>query len=56
MTRYVCATCGVQFGESEAPPDACPVCEDARQYVPESGQAWTTLEDLRRERRNELRP
>jgi hypothetical protein len=46
----VCVTCGVQYGE--AAPERCPVCEDARQYVPESGQAWTTLEALREDHRN----
>ena len=47
MTHYICETCGVQFGESHVPPSSCPVCEDARQYVPTSGQRWTTLEELR---------
>jgi len=49
----VCATCGVQFGEAE--PERCPVCEDARQYVPESGQEWTTLAELRLGHRNVVR-
>jgi glyoxylase-like metal-dependent hydrolase (beta-lactamase superfamily II) len=49
----VCVTCGVQFGSVD--PDRCPVCEDARQYVPQSGQAWTTLSELRREHRNVVR-
>lgn len=49
----VCATCGVQFGAPE--PDRCPICEDARQYVPQSGQEWTTLADLCREHRTLLR-
>jgi glyoxylase-like metal-dependent hydrolase (beta-lactamase superfamily II) len=49
----VCATCGVQFGVPD--PERCPVCEDARQYVPESGQEWTTLAELRGERRNLIR-
>jgi hypothetical protein len=31
------------------------VCEDERQYVPEDGQKWTTLEELRAGHRNELR-
>lgn len=50
----VCSTCGTQFGE-ERPP-RCPICEDARQYVPASGQRWTTLEELRVDHRNEIRP
>jgi glyoxylase-like metal-dependent hydrolase (beta-lactamase superfamily II) len=49
----VCATCGVQFGTAD--PDRCPVCEDARQYVPQSGQEWTTVAELRREHRNTIR-
>jgi glyoxylase-like metal-dependent hydrolase (beta-lactamase superfamily II) len=36
-------------------PDRCPVCEDERQWVPEEGQRWTTLEELRRVHRNEIR-
>ncbi|HKB94103.1 MAG TPA: hypothetical protein VKC62_07740 [Gaiellaceae bacterium] len=49
----VCATCGAQFGEAE--PGRCPVCEDARQYLPEDGQRWTTLAGLRAGHRNEIR-
>jgi glyoxylase-like metal-dependent hydrolase (beta-lactamase superfamily II) len=48
----ICVTCGVQYG---GPAEHCPVCEDPRQYVPVEGQKWTTLEELRREHRNELR-
>ncbi len=36
-------------------PERCPVCADARQYVPESGQAWTTLDALRLEHGNWIR-
>lgn len=28
------------------PPSVCEICSDERQWVPESGQAWTTLADL----------
>lgn len=52
---YICVTCGVQFAPTPAPPERCPVCEDERQYVGWSGQRWTTLEDLRRDHRNEIR-
>jgi hypothetical protein len=55
MTRWICVTCGTQFAESEDQPAECPICTDARQYVPEEGQRWTTLEELRAERRNEIR-
>ncbi len=49
----VCATCGVQFGTAD--PDRCPVCEDVRQYVPQSCQEWTTVPDLCRDHRNVIR-
>jgi len=51
----ICATCGVQFAESGAPPERCRVCEDARQYVPEEGQLWTTLDELRADHGNWIR-
>jgi glyoxylase-like metal-dependent hydrolase (beta-lactamase superfamily II) len=55
VTLFHCATCGAQFTPSDAPPDRCPICDDQRQYVPPSGQAWTTLEELRAGHRNEIR-
>ena len=56
MTHFVCETCGVQFAASEAPPESCPICDDERQYVPESGQQWTTLEALREDHANRIAP
>jgi glyoxylase-like metal-dependent hydrolase (beta-lactamase superfamily II) len=55
MTRWICVACGTQFAESEAQPAECPTCTDPRQYVPDDGQRWTTLEELRADRRNEVR-
>ena len=55
MAAWICATCGVQHAESDRPPARCAICEDERQYVPREGQRWTTLDELRRERRAELR-
>ena len=55
MEHFVCATCGVQFAASEEPPEECAICEDARQWVPEDGQQWTTLAELADDHRNELR-
>jgi glyoxylase-like metal-dependent hydrolase (beta-lactamase superfamily II) len=55
MTHWICFTCGTQFAESEEQPAECRICTDARQYVPEEGQRWTTLDELRAERRNEIR-
>jgi glyoxylase-like metal-dependent hydrolase (beta-lactamase superfamily II) len=55
VTRFLCVTCGTQYPDSDEPPAACPICEDERQYVPESGQAWTTLEELRATHRAVIR-
>ena len=38
MPVWTCEQCGAQFPESAAPPPACPVCEDERQYVNWNGQ------------------
>jgi glyoxylase-like metal-dependent hydrolase (beta-lactamase superfamily II) len=55
VTAYHCQTCGAQFAPSDEPPAACPICEDARQYVPESGQRWLTPDELAAGRRSEIR-
>jgi len=55
MPRHVCVTCAAQFPDASAPPDHCPICTDERQYVPEGGQRWTTLDELAQTHRNELR-
>ncbi|MBR0658042.1 MBL fold metallo-hydrolase [Neoroseomonas oryzicola] len=47
MSAFLCSACGAQFTPSDAPPASCPLCTDERQFVPASGQAWTTLERLR---------
>jgi glyoxylase-like metal-dependent hydrolase (beta-lactamase superfamily II) len=55
VPAYLCATCSTQFPESREPPERCPICEDDRQYVPESGQEWTTLDELRATHRAVIR-
>src|SRR5688572_13931759 len=55
MPAFLCSTCGTQYPESVAPPEACPVCVDERQFVPASGQSWTTLEKLRSTHSNKFR-
>jgi hypothetical protein len=55
MTVWICVTCGTAFAESEVEPPECTICTDPRQYVPEEGQRWATLDELRAERRNEVR-
>jgi hypothetical protein len=49
---WICATCGAHYPTAEAPPRACAICEDARQYVPPTGQAWTRHAALARGHRN----
>ncbi|WP_075741543.1 MULTISPECIES: hydrolase [Actinoalloteichus] len=47
MTIWICATCGVEHPDTDAPQAAdCLICEDERQWVPESGQSWTTQAEL----------
>jgi hypothetical protein len=43
---WICPACGANFAPAEAPPERCALCEDERQYVPPSGQAWTSRERL----------
>jgi glyoxylase-like metal-dependent hydrolase (beta-lactamase superfamily II) len=41
MTTWVCKACATQYPPSDAPPGACSICEDSRQYVPaDEGQVW----------------
>ena len=55
MPHFICTTCGTQYAESAAPPAACAICLDERQYVKATGQQWTTLEQLRRTHRTAIR-
>ena len=52
---FICVTCGNQYAATEQPPLHCPICEDERQYVNPEGQAWTTLEELKRDHHNIVR-
>lgn len=57
MPNYICTTCGAQYPESAGyPVEICTICAEDRQYVRESGQEWTTLEELRQTHRSEIRP
>lgn len=51
-SRFICTTCGTQFAESSTPPHRCPICDEVRQYIPPTGQKWTTLEAMQRTHRN----
>jgi hypothetical protein len=50
-----CATCGAVYPAADAPPASCLICEDERQWVPEDGQQWTSLEELAADRTNDVR-
>ncbi|KAJ9603228.1 hypothetical protein H2200_012523 [Cladophialophora chaetospira] len=40
----MCHTCGTQFDlPSDQPPSGCRICDDPRQWIPPSGQKWTSL-------------
>jgi hypothetical protein len=56
MAHYICLTCGAQFAPSAAPPDACPICQDERQYIGAGGQQWITLPGLQSAHHNILKP
>jgi hypothetical protein len=56
VPNYICVTCGTQFPASERPPAGCPICAEERQYVGWRGQQWTTLDDLRRDYHNVIKP
>jgi glyoxylase-like metal-dependent hydrolase (beta-lactamase superfamily II) len=46
MTLWICATCGVEHDDTPRPPAECTICSDERQWVPRTGQAWTTADEL----------
>ena len=54
MPSYICATCGVQHGETDAPPAHCLICEDERQYIGRDGQQWTTIPELQKDHHNRI--
>ncbi|GJJ07789.1 hypothetical protein Clacol_001994 [Clathrus columnatus] len=44
LLKPICVTCSTQFDGPEHP-KSCHICDDPRQYVPPSGQSWTTLKE-----------
>src|ERR1700691_4016559 len=55
MPAFICNTCGTQFTLSETEPARCPICDEERQFVPPSGQSWTTHAALARRHTNTFR-
>lgn len=46
MPLWTCFQCGAQFPDSPAPPAACKICEDERQFVNWSGQSFLSRDEL----------
>jgi glyoxylase-like metal-dependent hydrolase (beta-lactamase superfamily II) len=46
LPAWICATCGNHYPDAEHPPVSCKICSDERQWVPPSGQRWTTHDEL----------
>ena len=55
MPAFICTACGTQFPDSAQPPAQCRICEEERQYVPQAGQGWTTLDALAKSHVNQFR-
>jgi glyoxylase-like metal-dependent hydrolase (beta-lactamase superfamily II) len=47
MPNWICPTCGGHYDDTQRPPQRCDLCADERQWLPASGQRWTTMEELR---------
>ncbi|KAJ1549216.1 hypothetical protein HK405_007636 [Cladochytrium tenue] len=52
--QLICSTCGTQYPETDrSKRTTCFICDDPRQYVPGTGQAFTTMRELlQSDRRN----
>lgn len=44
--KKICGGCGTQFPSDTEVPELCPICNDDRQFIPEGGQTWTTLDEM----------
>ncbi|WWD16304.1 hypothetical protein CI109_100730 [Kwoniella shandongensis] len=49
----ICKACGTQYPSVR---NNCPICEDPRQFVPASGQAWSSLAELSSSSKHTLLP
>jgi hypothetical protein len=43
---WICPACGANYPPADSAPERCPLCEDERQWVPPTGQRWTTMAQL----------
>ena len=48
----LCKACGTSYDDCQSPVENCKICEDERQYVPVSGQAWIGFDELTRSHTN----
>ena len=55
MPVWICATCANHYPDQESPPRDCVICSDERQWVPSSGQRWTTAAELAGGHRSDVR-
>ena len=55
MPVHICRECGTSYPQAALAPVTCRICQDERQYVPRTGQAWTTRAELAEERVNSWR-
>ncbi len=55
MATFICTACGTSYPPAEAPPARCLICDDERQFVPASGQSWTSGDALAEAHRNAWR-
>jgi hypothetical protein len=55
LPSFICTACGTAYPPGDVAPRACPICDEERQYVPPTGQGWTTLEAMQVTRRNSFR-
>jgi hypothetical protein len=55
MPAFICTACGTQYPASDKAPPQCRICEEERQYVPATGQTWTTLDQLATSHVNKIR-
>lgn len=42
----ICTACGTEYSPAFNQQENCPICSNDRQYIPENGQAWTSIEEL----------
>ena len=52
----LCSACGTQYNVDEIQNEHCRICDDDRQYVPESGQHWLTPGEVRKDHAVQVKP